>query len=50
MTNIWIIHTGEKGCIHESVLLQTKHKSKVGKYIRNNIPDFFIYVSKVRCM
>lgn len=46
MTYIWIIQTG---CdrIEKSVILQSKSKSKVGKYIREHIIDFIFMFRKV---
>jgi len=47
MTYIWIIHTGERGNIHESVILKSKHKSKIGGYIRDNLEQFFFMFRKL---
>ena len=46
MTYIWIIHTGYGGNICEKVILKTKHKHKVGKYIRENLSDVFFMFTK----
>lgn len=46
MTYYWIIHTGAEGNIHEKIILQTKHKHKVGKYIRENLLDVFFIFQK----
>jgi hypothetical protein len=46
MTHLWIIHTGEKGEINESVTLETKHQHKVGKYIREHISEFMFIFQK----
>lgn len=44
-TYLWIIHTGAGGEIFQSITLKTKYKSKVGKYIRDNINDFYFMFS-----
>ncbi|XWV25388.1 putative ORFan [Tupanvirus deep ocean] len=50
MTLIWIIHTGFGGNICDKVILKTKHKSKVGKYIRENLADvFFMFIKLCVC-
>ena len=46
MSFIWIIHTGYSGKICEKVILKTKHKHKVGKYIRENLSDVFFIFTK----
>ena len=47
MTYYWIIHTGGRGNINEKIILQTKHKYKVGKYIRENLDDVFFMFRKL---
>src|ERR1700678_2462693 len=46
MTALWIIHTGAKGEIDESIMLRTNSKRKVGKYIRNNLEKFMFVFQK----
>jgi hypothetical protein len=48
MTSIWVIHQGANGEAHQLISLRTKYKSKVGRYIRNNINDFYFMFSFFR--
>ena len=47
MSFLWIICTSADGAIERLEVLKSKHKSKVGKYIRNNIDQFLFMFYKV---
>ena len=47
MSFLWIICTSADGAIERLEVLKSKHRSKVGKYIRNNIDQFLFMFYKV---
>lgn len=47
MSHIWIIHTGAFGNIDDKVIVQTKHKHLVGKFIRENLSEVFFMFQKL---
>ena len=51
MSYVWIIFTSHEGEIapYMNISFKTKHKSKVGKYIRNNISEFVSIFTIIKC-